>query len=60
MSTIDEAAKAVDVIRGLRTLGLDADLIFQRIRADLERGLEREARAHLAFVDVLLGGKAKP
>ena len=43
----------------LITLGLDGDEIFRRIREDIDRGLIREARAHLNFVDRLIHeGKA--
>lgn len=42
------------VIDALRKLGIDADALFWRIRHALERGMIKEARAHLDFVDKLL------
>ena len=42
------------VARALRKFSVTADSLFTRIRDDLDRGLVREARAHLDFVDVLL------
>ena len=46
-----EEQKTVRVRTALKTLGITADVLFARIREDLERGLVREARAHLNFVD---------
>lgn len=40
----------------LQILDLNADKIFWRIREDLDRGLVKEARSHLDFVDELLKG----
>ena len=46
-----EEPKPVSIRNALQTLGITADVLFARIREDLERGLVREARAHLNFVD---------
>ena len=46
-----EEQKTVRVRNALKTLGITADVLFARIREDLERGLIKEARAHLNFVD---------
>ncbi len=43
-----------EIITALRTLGIDAETLFAAIRADLERGLVREARARLDWMDALL------
>ena len=45
--------RAEKVENSLATLGITADVLFARIREDLDRGLVREARGHLDFVDVL-------
>jgi hypothetical protein len=42
------------VAASLKALNLDGDKIFARIREDLDRGLIREARANLNFVDEIL------
>lgn len=42
------------IVAALDLLGLNADKIFERIRDDLNRGLIKEAREHLNFVDVML------
>jgi hypothetical protein len=46
-----EEPKPVSIRNVMKTLGITADVLFARIREDLERGLVREARAHLNFVD---------
>jgi hypothetical protein len=51
-----EEPKPVSIRNVMKTLGITADVLFARIREDLERGLVREARAHLDFVDQI--GKA--
>jgi len=38
----------------LLTLGITGDSLFDRIREDIERGLIREARTHLNFVDIIV------
>ena len=38
----------------LLTLGITGDSLFARIREDIDRGLIREARTHLNFVDVIV------
>lgn len=43
------------VANALRTLGLDSDTLFTRIKQALAEGREKEARKCLAFVDVLVG-----
>lgn len=50
------------VIDALRTLGITGDSLFAGIREDLERGLVRDARARLDWVDVLvrIEGNARP
>lgn len=44
----------VAVAKALFLLGLSGDVIFNRIRRDLDRGLDKEARSHLDFVDVII------
>lgn len=44
-----------DVQTALRTLNITGDRLFDLIRAALERGLAKEARAYLNFVDMLVG-----
>ena len=46
-----EEPKLVSISSAMKTLGITADVLFARIREDLERGLIKEARAHLNFVD---------
>ena len=48
-----EEPKPVSIRNVMKTLGITADVLFERIREDLDRGLIREARAHLNFVDKL-------
>jgi hypothetical protein len=43
-----------EIIAALKTLGLDAETMFARIRGAIERGDMREARAQLDWVDALL------
>ena len=43
-----------DIIKSLRVLGITADTLFERIKEDLERGLDDDARRHLDFVDLVL------
>ena len=43
----------VGIRDALLTLGITGDSLFARIREDIERGLIREARTHLNFVDVI-------
>ena len=51
-----EEPKPVGIRNALQTLGITGDVLFERIVDDLDRGLIREARAHLNFVDEI--GKA--
>jgi len=44
----------VGIRDALLTLGITGDSLFERMREDLERGLVREARTHLNFVDVIV------
>ena len=46
-----EEPKPVSIRNSMKTLGITADVLLARIREDLERGLIKEARAHLNFVD---------
>lgn len=46
--------RAVRVVQALKTLGVTADRIFDRIKTEIERGDIQSARAHLNFVDELL------
>ena len=48
-----EKPKPVNIRNALKTLGITGDVLFERIVDDLNRGLIREARAHLNFVDKL-------
>jgi len=43
----------------LLTLGITGDSLFDRIREDIERGLIREARTHLNFVDIIVNANGK-
>lgn len=47
------------IAQALQVLSLDADILFRRIQTDLERGLVKEARSHLDFVDVLRNSLTK-
>lgn len=44
----------VGIRDALLTLGITGDSLFARIREDIERGLIREARTQLNFVDVMV------
>ena len=44
----------VGIRDSLLTLGITGDSLFDRIRKDIERGLIREARTHLNFVDIIV------
>ena len=46
-----EKPKPVNIRNALKTLGITGDVLFERIVDDLNRGLIKEARAHLNFVD---------
>jgi hypothetical protein len=41
-------------IDALRVLRINGDKLFERVRGDLERGLVKEAREHLRFVDEMI------
>lgn len=43
----------------LMTLRITGDSLFARIREDIERGLIREARTHLNFVDLIVNANAR-
>jgi|GEM_PF-2714674 len=43
-----------DILSALVRLNVTSDSLFDRIRSDLDRGLVREARSHLNFVDRLI------
>lgn len=42
-----------EIVEALKMCGLTADVIFTRIRAELDRGNIKEARQQLHFVDEL-------
>jgi len=48
----------VGIRDALLTLGITGDSLFARIREDIERGLIREARAQLNFVDKIVNANA--
>lgn len=54
----------VGIRDALLALGITGDSLFARIREDLGRGLVREARTHLNFVDAVVntnaGGEWRP
>lgn len=54
-----EKPKPVNIRNAMKTLGITGDVLFERIREDLDRGLIREARAHLNFVDKLADDNAR-
>ena len=54
MSIENQSTPSVELVKALDILGLNGDKIFSRIRYDLSRGLIKEARSHLNFVDVML------
>ena len=49
----------VGIRDALLTLGITADSLFARIREDIERGLIREARTQLNFVDKIVNANDK-
>ena len=58
----DESASSPDpsdIRDALWAAGITADRLFDRIREDIERGLIREARAHLNFVDGIVNANAE-
>ena len=62
MQTDDKHKADAEQLEGirdaLRTEGITADRLFDRIREDIERGLIREARAHLNFVDEIVNNSS--
>jgi hypothetical protein len=50
----------VGIRDALLTLGITGDSLFARIREDIERGLIREARTQLNFVDKILACESSP
>jgi len=48
----------VGIRDALITLGITGDSLFARIREDIERGLIREARTHLNFVDIIVNANS--
>ena len=49
----DAMSAVAEIVQSLETLGIDSESLLERVRADLERGLEGSARSQLAFVDRL-------
>jgi len=49
----------VGIRDALLTLGITGDSLFARIREDLERGMIREARTQLNFVDLIVNSNAQ-
>ena len=47
----------VGIRDALLTLGITGDSLFARIREDIERGLIREARTQLNFVDKIVNAE---
>ncbi|NCC52989.1 MAG: hypothetical protein EOM20_17500 [Spartobacteria bacterium] len=48
----------VGIRNALLTLGITGDSLFSRIREDIERGLIREARTQLNFVDMIVNANS--
>lgn len=49
----------VGIRDALVTLGVTGDSLFDRIREDIERGLIREARTHLNFMDIIVNANTQ-
>ena len=49
----------VGIRNALMTLGITGDSLFARLREDIERGLFREARTQLNFVNMIVNANAE-